>query len=212
MDNNRDYRVLELSKVLEMLAAKCSCADTAEMARQIEPQSDINKVHEMLMQTSDAHMLAGRFGTPSFGGVSNVANPLRRAQSGAVLSMSELLRVASVLRMVRMLREWRSHCEGVSTSLDGLFMTLAPHRSLEDKITTSILSEDEMSDRASSELFDIRRKIKSAEIRVREQLDKMIRSATYQKYLQDALVTMRDGRFVVPVKAEFRGQVAGLVH
>lgn len=212
MDNNRDYRVLELSKVLEMLAAKCSCADTAEMARQIEPQSDLNKVHEMLTQTSDAHMLAGRFGTPSFGGVSNVANPLRRAQSGAVLSMSELLRIASVLRMVRMLREWRSHCEGVSTSLDGLFMTLAPHRSLEEKITTSILSEDEMSDRASSELFDIRRKIKSAESRVREQLDKMIRSATYQKYLQDALVTMRDGRFVVPVKAEFRGQVAGLVH
>lgn len=212
MDNNRDYRVLELGKVLEMLAAKCSCADTADCALRIQPQSDLNRVHEMLMQTSDAHMLAGRFGTPSFGGAGNISNSLRRAQSGAVLSMGELLRIASVMRTIRMLREWRGHCEGVSTSFDGLFMTLASNSSLEDKITSSIVSPEEMNDHASAELFDIRRKIKSAESRVREQLDKLIHSATYQKYLQDALVTMRDGRFVVPVKAEFRGQVAGLVH
>ncbi len=212
MDNNRDYRVLELGKVLEMLAAKCSCSDTADSALRIQPQSDLNAVHEMLMQTSDAHMLAGRFGTPSFGGASNISNPLRRAQAGAVLSMGELLRIASVMRTIRTLRDWRSRCEGVSTSLDGLFMTLASNNSLEEKITASIVSPDEMNDRASAELFDIRRKIKSAEGKVREQLEKLIRSATYQKYLQDALVTMRDGRFVVPVKAEFRGQVAGLVH
>lgn len=212
MDNNRDYRVLELGKVLEMLAAKCSCADTADLALRIQPQPDLNKVHDMLLQTSDAHMLAGRFGTPSFGGATNIANPLRRAQSGAVLSMGELLRIASVMRTIRTLRDWRSHCEGVSTSLDGLFMMLASNHALEDKITSSIVSPEEMNDRASAELYDIRRKIKSAESRVREQLEKLIRSATYQKYLQDALVTMRDGRFVVPVKAEFRGQVAGLVH
>lgn len=209
---NRDYRVLELGKVLEMLAAKCSCADTAAEALRIQPQTDLNKVHEMLLQTADAHMLAGRFGTPGFGGAPNISNALRRAQSGAVLSMEELLRVASVMRTIRTLREWRSHCEGVSTSLDGLFMTLASNNRLEEKIVTSIDSPDEMNDRASAELYDIRRKIKNAEIRVREQLDKMIRSATYQKYLQETLVTMRDGRFVVPVKAEYRSQVAGLVH
>ncbi len=212
MNENRDYRVLELGKVLEMLAAKCSCADTADAALRIEPQTDLNKVHEMLLQTSDAHMLAGRFGTPSFAGAPNIANPLRRAQSGAVLSMGELLKIASVMKTIRMLRDWRSHCEGVSTSLDGHFMTLVSNNSLEEKITASINSPEEMNDRASAELYDIRRKIKSAESRVREQLEKLIRSATYQKYLQDALVTMRDGRFVVPVKAEFRGQVAGLVH
>ena len=213
MDNNteRDYRVLELGKVLEMLAAKCSCADTAEEARRI-PQTELNKVHEMLQQTSDAYMLAGRFGTPGFSGAPNISNALRRAQSGAVLSMGELLRIASVMRTIRLLRDWRSHCEGVSTSLDGLFMTLASNNRLEEKIVTSIDSPEEMNDRASAELYDIRRKIKNAESRVRQQLDNLIRSATYQKYLQESLVTMRDGRFVVPVKAEFRSQVAGLVH
>ena len=212
MDTNRDYRVLELGKVLEMLAAKCSCSDTAEEALRIQPQTDLNRVHEMLQQTSDAYMLAGRFGTPGFAGAPNISNALRRAQSGAVLSMGELLRVASVMRTIRTLRDWRSHCEGVSTSLDGLFMTLASNNRLEEKITTSIDSPDEMNDHASAELAGIRRKIKSAESRVREQLDKLIRSATYQKYLQEYLVTIRDGRFVVPVKAEYRGQVAGLVH
>ena len=209
---NRDYRVLELGKVLEMLAAKCSCADTADEALRIQPQTDLNQVHEMLQQTSDAYMLAGRFGTPGFAGAPNISNALRRAQSGAVLSMGELLRIASVMRTIRTLRDWRSHCEGVSTSLDGLFMTLASNNRLEEKIVTSIDSPDEINDRASAELYDIRRKIKNAEVRVREQLDKMIRSATYQKYLQEALVTIRDGRFVVPVKAEYRGQVSGLVH
>ena len=214
MDNNteRDYRVLELGKVLEMLAAKCSCADTAEEARRIQPQTELNKVHEMLQQTSDAYMLAGRFGTPGFSGAPNISNALRRAQSGAVLSMGELLRIASVMRTIRLLRDWRSHCEGVSTSLDGLFMTLASNNRLEEKIVTSIDSPEEMNDRASAELYDIRRKIKNAESRVRQQLDNLIRSATYQKHLQESLVTMRDGRFVVPVKAEFRSQVAGLVH
>lgn len=214
MDNNteRDYRVLELGKILEMLAAKCSCADTAEEARRIQPQTELNKVHEMLQQTSDAYMLAGRFGTPGFSGAPNISNALRRAQSGAVLSMGELLRIASVMRTIRLLRDWRSHCEGVSTSLDGLFMTLASNNRLEEKIVTSIDSPEEMNDRASAELYDIRRKIKNAESRVRQQLDNLIRSATYQKYLQESLVTMRDGRFVVPVKAEFRSQVAGLVH
>lgn len=214
MDNNteRDYRVLELGKVLEMLAAKCSCADTAEEARRIQPQTELNKVHEMLQQTSDAYMLAGRFGTPGFSGAPNISNALRRAQSGAVLSMGELLRIASVMRTIRLLRDWRSHCEGVSTSLDGLFMTLASNNRLEEKIVTFIDSPEEMNDRASAELYDIRRKIKNAESRVRQQLDNLIRSATYQKYLQESLVTMRDGRFVVPVKAEFRSQVAGLVH
>ena len=101
MDTNRDYRVLELGKVLEMLAAKCSCADTADEALRIQPQTDLNKVHDMLQQTADAYMLAGRFGTPSFAGAPNIANPLRRAQSGAVLSMGELLRIASVMVLAK---------------------------------------------------------------------------------------------------------------
>ena len=212
MDMNKDNKVLELDKVLEMLAAKCACSDAADEARRIQPETDLNRVQEMLTKTADAYMLAGRFGTPGFGGAANIAGALRRAQAGAVLSMGELLRIASVMRTIRTLRDWRGHCEGVTTSLDGLFMMLSADRSLEEKISTCIVSPEEMSDHASAELNDIRRKIRSAQARVREQLEKLIRSATYQKYLQDALVTLRDGRFVVPVKAEFRSQVAGLVH
>ena len=157
-------------------------------------------------------MLLGRFGSPTFGGVRNVASYLRRAQAGGALTMLELLRIAEVLRIIRSLREWRGRCEGVITGFDALFMTLQPNRTLEERITTSIISEEEMSDNASRELADIRRRLRAAQTKVRDKLDAFIRSAANQKYLQDALVTIRSGRFVVPVKAECRGSVPGLVH
>jgi len=212
MQTDKHLRVLELDKVLEMLAGECSCEDTAERARALRPLTDAGQVRELLQESWDAHMLLGRFGSPSFGGVKNVSNSLRRAQAGGVLTMLELLRIAEVLRMIRSLREWRSRCEGVVTSFDGLFMSLQPNRFFEEKIATSILSEDEMSDQASHELADIRRKMRAAQSRVRDQLDRFIRSQSNQKYLQDAIVTIRSGRFVVPVKAECRSNVAGLVH
>ncbi len=212
MSTDKHMRVLELDKVLEMLAKECSTADAADRARELEPSADINNVQALLQESWDAHMLLGRFGSPSFGGVRNVTNSLRRAQAGGALTMLELLRIAEVLRMIRSLREWRSRCEGIITSFDALFMTLQPNRFFEEKITTAIISEDEMSDQASHELADIRRKMRAAQTRVRDQLDKFIRSQTNQKYLQDAIITIRGGRFVVPVRAECRGSVSGLVH
>lgn len=212
MTENKHLRVLELDKVLELLAAECSCTDAAELARGLEPSGELTKVRTLLSESWDAHMLVGRFGSPSFGGVRNVSGSLRRAQAGGALSMLELLRVAEVLRIIRSLREWRSRCEGVVTSFDGLFMSLQPNKFLEDRITTSIISEEEMSDNASRELAEIRRKLRAAQTKVRDQLDKFVRSASNQKYLQDSLITIRSGRFVVPVKAECRGSVAGLVH
>ncbi|MBE6754680.1 MAG: endonuclease MutS2 [Ruminococcaceae bacterium] len=212
MTENKHLRVLELDKVLELLAAECSCADAAELARELTPLNDPDEVRTRLSESWDAHMLVGRFGSPSFGGVKNIASSLRRAQAGGALSMLELLRVAEVLRIIRSLREWRGRCEGVVTSFDGLFMALQPNKYLEERITTSIISEEEMSDNASRELADIRRKLRLAQTKVRDQLDHFIRSATNQKYLQDSLITIRGGRFVVPVKAECRGSVPGLVH
>ena len=209
---DKHLKTIELPKVLELLAKECSCADTAEMALELTPVTGIWEVKESLAASWDAHMLIGKFGTPSLGGVRNPAPPLRRAQAGGVLSMAELLRIAEVLRIVRALKEWRSRCEGIVTRLDPLFMALQPNKFLEEKISSSIISEDEMSDNASRELADIRRKKRAASSRVREQLDKMIRSQTYQKYLQDSIVTIRGGRFVVPVKSEHRGSVPGLVH
>ncbi len=209
---NRHWRALELDKVLAMLAEETSCEDAYAQALALQPAQDLLEVKLALQQTDDAYRLIGGFGTPSFGKIKNMTNALRRAEAGGVLSMLELLRIGETLRVQRSLVEWRKHCEGVETSIDWRFEALSPNKYLEDKIAMSILSEEEMADTASPELASIRRKIQNASMRVKEQLDKLIRSSTYQKYLQDPIVTLRDGRYVVPVKAESRGNVPGLVH
>ncbi len=209
---NRNHKALELDKVLELLAKETSCDDAAVLARELTPSADLAEVRRRMADTAAAVMLMARFGSPSFGGARNVANALRRADAGASLSMRELLTIAETLRIIRSLYEWRSHCAGVETCLDDRFNVLTPNKYLEEKINGAILSEEEMADNASPELASIRRKMRAASGRVREQLDKMIRSPVYQKLLQDPIVTIRGGRFVVPVKAEHRGEVAGLVH
>lgn len=209
---NRHYRTLELDKILDMLAEETAIEEAGELARAIEPQYDLDKVQRLLTQTEDAHILIGRFGAPSFGGISNVTNPLRRAEAGGCLNTSELLSIARALRVIKGVRDWHSHCAGVSTSLDGYFRALYTNPNLSDRITTCIIGADEISDGASRELGEIRRKMRIAASKAREVLEKIIRSSTYQKYLQEAIITQRDGRYVVPVKQEFRSQVSGLVH
>lgn len=209
---NKHYRALELDKILARVAALTSCDDARDLALGITPSTGLFEVNELLKETSDAHMLSGRFGTPAFGGLTNVTNSLRRAQAGASLTATELLRVAQVLHVIRTLKEWRKKSSAVSSVLDMRFDTLMPSRYIEEKITSSILSEDEIADNASTELATIRRKIRMCSSKARDQLDKMIRSSVMQKYLQDSIVTMRGGRFVIPVKAECRGNVPGLVH
>lgn len=209
---NRHEKALELDKILHMLAQETTCVDAHDLALRLAPAHGLYEVTLLQKETSDAHMLSGRFGAPSFGGVKDVSNPLRRAQAGGVLTMPELLRIAEVLRVIRSLKQWRQKSASVETSLDPYFETLVPNKYLEEKITGAILSEEEMSDHASNELASIRRKIQSASAKARDVLDKMIHSASYQKYLQDAIVTIRDGRYVVPVKAECRANIKGLVH
>ncbi|MBQ7965306.1 MAG: endonuclease MutS2 [Ruminococcus sp.] len=209
---NRHYRALELDKILTLLAKETTIPDAYEQALKIEPAWGLFEVKELLKQTDDAHMLIGRFGAPSFGGVTNIANALRRAQAGGCLSTTELLKIAQTLRVIRLIKEWRNKSAGVLTSLDNHFESLSTNKFLEEKINTCIIGEEELCDNASSTLYDIRRKIRVAQSKAREVLDKIIHSSTYQKYLQDAIVTQRYGRYVVPVKAECRGSVAGLVH
>ncbi len=209
---NRHFKTLELDKILHMLSEETSIEEAGEMALAVEPQYSLDKVEQLLQQTEDAHMLIGRFGAPSFGGISNVANPLRRAEAGGCLNTSELLSIARALRVIKGVRDWHGHCAGVSTSLDGYFRVLYTNPNLSDRITSCIIGADEISDSASRELGEIRRKMRIAASKAREVLDKIIHSSTYQKYLQEAIITQRDGRYVVPVKQEFRSQVAGLVH
>lgn len=208
----KNYETLELDKVLEMLKKETSCDDAGERALEIKPSSDFITVCNMLTQTEDAYSLLARFGAPSFSGLYNVNGPLARAAAGGALNTRELLNIGSTLRSIRILYEWRGHCSGVSTSLDMLFESVTVNKYLEDKIFTCIVSEEEIADKASEALYDIRRKIRAKSASIRDKLDAMIHSAHYTKFLQEAIVTQRDGRFVVPVKSEHRGDVQGLVH
>ena len=209
---NRHYKTLELDKVLQLLKEETTIAEAGERALLIEPEVTIERVEELQQQTEDAHMLIGRFGAPSFGGIDNVANALRRAEAGGILNTTELLSIARALRVIKGVRDWRSKSAGVLTSLDDYFNVLYTNPNLHDRITTSILGTDEIADSASRELADIRRRMRVAASKAREVLEKIIRSSTYQKYLQEAIITQRDGRYVVPVKQEYRSMVAGLVH
>ncbi len=208
----KHYHALELDKILERAAALTACDDAKEIMLNITPSKNLDKVNNLLKETSDAHALSGRFGSPSFGGLTDVTESLRRSKTGSSLSTSELLQIARVLHVIRTLKDWRKKSANVATVLDIKFDTLIPSRYIEEKITSSIISEDEIADNASTELATIRRKIRMTSSKAREQLDKMIRSSVMQKYLQDNIVTMRSGRFVIPVKAECRGNVPGLVH
>ena len=208
----KDYKSLELDKILAQLANETTCTDAAELAMQIEPDTDPKHVARLLQETDDAFVLMAKFGAPSFYGMTNVTNALRRAQAGGVLNLAELLAVATTLRAIRSVSDWRKKSESIKTALDYRFETLQPNKFIEERIAMTVVSEEEVADTASVALASIRRKIHAASLRVREQLDKLIRSQTYQKYLQEAIVTQRSGRYVVPVKAEFRNEIKGLVH
>ncbi len=208
----RDLNALELPKVLEMLAEHTACPDARETALSLKAEASLEMAQSLLNQTKDAHMLLARFGGPAFGGLKNVNNALSRADAGSILNMKELLDVASVLHVIRSIVTWRSTNSGVETVLDVFFDALSPNKFLEDAITNAIVSEEEMSDNASPLLQTIRRKIRNQESNIREKLDRLIRSSGNQKYLQENIITMRNGRFVVPVKNEHRGDIPGLVH
>ena len=214
MDYNigRYLKTLELDKILEMLAGEASLEDTAEAARETLPETRIDEVKKLLANTGDAYMFMARYSAPSFGAACNVSSQLRRAEASAVLSIPELLDIAETLRVIRSAKGWRENCSGVQkTSLEELFGALVPNKYLEEKITFAIKSEEELNDNASPALYDIRRKISAKSSKIRESLERIVRGPN-AKYLQEAIITQRDGRFVVPLKAEHKGQISGIVH
>ncbi|MBE6855670.1 MAG: endonuclease MutS2 [Ruminococcus sp.] len=209
---NHHIQTLELHKILERLADEASNEATKELARNLTPCTNLEDVSALMQKTEDALNLSIQYGTPAFYNFKNVCNSLARASSGARLSLKELLQIKQLLSQIQALSDWYSHCENVETTLSDFFTRLMPQPALLEKLDRSILSEDEIADSASTTLADIRRKIARAGIHLRETLDKMIKSGTMQKYLQESIVTMRDGRYVLPVKAEHRGNVQGLIH
>ncbi|MGN0593051.1 MAG: endonuclease MutS2 [Ruminococcus sp.] len=209
---NLHEKILELDKILEMLAEKTSNEMSRALALQLRPETSLSRVQEELDKTAEALSLATRFGTPPFYGFRDMCMALRRVKSGAQLSLKDLMDIATVLRQIQALSDWYEHCAGMETDLDYLFTQLTPVPYLLEKLERSILSEDEIADAASPQLAEIRRKIGRSQQRLRDTLDKMVRSQDIQKCLQDTRVTLRDGRFVLPVKAEHRTQIQGLIH
>lgn len=209
---NKYYKKLELDKILELLAEQTASDGCREAALKLSPKTDFETITRELQKTDDAFQLSAKFGTPGFRKIKDVSGSLKRAQTGSMLSFRELLDTAAVLRETAALCDWFSQCENMENSLSEYFRGLVPVKPLERRISESILSEEEMADAASAELASIRRRIARQGQNIRDKLDNMIKSKTTRSYLQDAIVTMRDGRYVVPVRSEHKSDVPGLVH
>ena len=202
---------LELPRVLEMLGEQAISAPAKEAVLSLTPSSDRGEVERRLAETDAAKKLLAYKGSPSFSSLKDIRNSVARADMGGVLNTRELLEIAGVLQSARAVRSYGIAAEEHSC-IDHLFTMLVVNRFLEDKITTSILAEDEIADGASAELADIRRKMRAASSRVRDALQKIISAPSMQRMLQEPIITTRGDRYVVPVKAEYKGSVNGLVH
>ena len=207
----KSIRVLELPRVLELLERHAVSAAAKERARTLTPSTDFDEVRRLLDETDAARGMIALKGSPSFGGVRPVSEALSRAARGGMLGTRELLDIAGLLTSARRAREYLSD-DGEPTAIDNMFRSLRPNRYLEEKISAAIVSEDEIADAASVELADIRRHKRAAAAKGRQILQRIISSPSYKSVLQESIITQRGGRFVVPVKAEFRGQMPGLVH
>ena len=208
---DKSLQKLELDRVLSMLAECAGSTEGKEACMRLRPTSDLEDVRLMLDQTTAASDLCTRKGNPGFSEVRDVSASLERADRGGSLQPKELLHIASVLRCARTIKGYVAEDEK-KTVLDPMFQALTPNKYLEDKIFGAILSEEEIADNASHELADIRRHMRIQAGKIRDGLQKIISSPAYAKYLREPIITIRQGRYVVPVKSEFKGEVPGLVH
>lgn len=208
----KSLNILELPTVLEMLAAEAVTDGGREACFKLRPSADRLEVKNRLAETSAAKEMMVVRGSPSLSGIKDIRPSLSRADLGGSLNTIELLNIARVLQCARLVKGYTSDDKLGKSCIDHLFAALHANRFLEEKITGSIVGEDEIADSASSELANIRRKIRAASARVRDCLQKIISSPSYAKVLQEPIITMRSDRFVVPVKAECKGAIPGLVH
>ena len=209
---DKSIRTLELPRVLQLLSDQAVSAEAKARALRVRPETEPEEVLRLLDQTDAARAMIGLHGSPSFSGVKPVAEALDRADRGGSLNTRELLTIASLLTAARRAKEYFNDEAVEKTAIDHLFLSLHGNRFLEEKIKRCIVDEDTIADVASTELADIRRHMRAAQAKSRQILQKIISSPTYGKILQETIITQRDGRFVVPVKAEHKGDLPGLVH
>lgn len=202
---------LELNQVLEQLAKCAGSPDGKEACLALRPISDLEDIQIMQAETSAAFAMCTQKGNPAFGDIADVSASLDRANKGGCLQPKELLSIGSVLRCARTVKGYVSE-DDAPTVLDSYFQILSPNKYLEDRILGAILSEEEIADNASATLSDIRRHMRIQSGKIKDSLQKIISSPTYSKYLREPIITIRQGRYVVPVKSECKNDVPGLVH
>ena len=208
----KSYFTLELPAVLEMLAAQAESELGKAAARELQPSGNTEEVRRRLTETSDAARLMTLRGSPSFSGARDIRPALERARLGGALNTRELLDIAGLARCARLCKAYLAEEKNEKTSIDSLFHALRANKYLEERIYTAIPAEDEIADSASSDLADIRRKMRAASARAREALNKILSSPSYAKALQEPIITMRSDRYVLPVRADHKSAVPGLVH
>ena len=206
----KSIQTLELPRVLEMLADQAATREGKERALALRPMTDRDDVQRAQDETAAALKMLVLRGTPGLGDVKSVGASLQRADMGGSLNTRELTEIAGVLRSARTVKEYGDGT-GEGSCIDHLFRSLTPNRYLEDRISGSILGDDEIADSASAELAAIRRLIRATQAKVREILQKII-SSNQSKYLQESIITIRANRYVVPVKSEHKNEIPGLVH
>lgn len=210
---NKGYcNSLELPKVLAMLSAECTGERARRAAMQITPSADLFTVKREVGKASAALDMSIRCGTPIFYGLDGVGQALKHCGGGAVLSLAELIAIRKLLTQINTLADWYEKADNKRPELEYLFESLFPNKYLEQKLDVSIIDENELADEASSELASIRRKITACGQKIRDTLEKMVKSSSVSKYLQENIVTVRDGRYVLPVKSEHKNSIQGFVH
>ncbi len=208
----KEFTTLEFDKVLAALAEHAVSPAAKELCLSLSPAETREDAEKALGQTASAEKLLLNFGAPSFGSLKDVTGACARAQNGAQLAPSELLAAANVLKLTERLKKFLDEHLDESDALSEYRYSLVPNNYLADKILSSFVGEDEVADGASPALREIRRKQAQARNKIKSSLDSLVRSQQTQKYLQENIVTQRNGRYVIPVKAEYRSEIAGLVH
>ena len=212
--NKKVYKTLEYNKILTMLSSYAACDETKKRCLSLEPITDLYEIRHLQTTTADALSRLYKDSGVSFVGIHNVHASLKRLDIGGALNTTELLRICSLLEVAKRVKAYgRSAMDNEKQdSLSGLFAGIEPVSALCDEIKRCILSEEEIADDASPELFKIRKSIRGMNDRIHAQLTKLMNNSTTRTYLQDAVVTMRDGRYCLPVKAEAKGNVPGMMH
>ena len=211
--NKKAYKALEYYKIIDLLTDKASSPMGKDLCRKLTPSTDIEEIRSMQLQTHDALARLFKKGGISFGSVKDIRGTLKRLTVGSALNAPELLSVCSLLENTGRVKAYSrsDRDDGMTDSLDGMFAALEPLTPLSTEIRRCILSEDEISDDASSTLRQIRRSIKATNDRIHTQLSSLV-AGSARNYLQDSVITMRDGRYCIPIKSEYKGQVPGMVH